>query len=120
MTINAHAGYNVYATNGVHYVTAKENDTFENIGRKFRISPRNLRKFNDLKDKQAQPIRRARRSTSSARRSAGRAPRHHIAPGARTAYLSASPTPSARGRSKSLNKLKPGEELEQGRQIRIK
>ena len=49
VTINAHAGYNVYATNGVHYVTAKENDTFENIGRKFRISPRNLRKFNDVK-----------------------------------------------------------------------
>ena len=51
VTINAHNGYNVYATNGVHYVLAKEGDTFENIGRKFRLSPRNLRKFNDLKDK---------------------------------------------------------------------
>ena len=35
---------------------AKEGDTFENIGQKFRISARNLRKFNDLKDKKAQPM----------------------------------------------------------------
>ena len=35
---------------------AKADDTFENIGRKFRISPRNLRRFNDLKDKKAQPL----------------------------------------------------------------
>ncbi len=51
----AHNG-NVYQTNGVHYVLAKEGDTFENIGQKFRISARNLRKFNDLKDKKAQPL----------------------------------------------------------------
>lgn len=56
VTINAHNGYNVYQTNGVHYVLAKEGDTFENIGQKFRISARNLRKFNDLKDKKAQPL----------------------------------------------------------------
>ena len=56
VTINAHNGCNVYQTNGVHYVLAKEGDTFENIGQKFRISARNLRKFNDLKDKKAQPL----------------------------------------------------------------
>lgn len=55
VTINAHNGYNVYQTNGVHYVLAKKGDTFENIGRKFRISARNLRRFNDLKGK-AQPL----------------------------------------------------------------
>ncbi|MEG1611714.1 MAG: glucosaminidase domain-containing protein [Alistipes sp.] len=49
VTINAHNGYNVYQTNNVHYVLAKENDTFENIGRKFRVSAKNLRKFNDLR-----------------------------------------------------------------------
>ena len=49
VTINAHNGYNVYANNGVHYVLAKENDTYEHIGRQFRISARNLRKFNDVK-----------------------------------------------------------------------
>ena len=55
VTINAHNGYNVYQTNGVHYVLAKEGDTFENIGQKFRISARNLRKFNDV-SKNAQPV----------------------------------------------------------------
>ena len=56
VTINAHEGYNIYVTNGVHYILAKENDTFENIGSKFRISARNLRKFNDLKEPAAQPM----------------------------------------------------------------
>ncbi len=48
VTINAHNGYNVYRTNGVCYVMAGERDSFENIGRQFRISARNLRKFNDV------------------------------------------------------------------------
>ena len=55
VTINAHNGYNVYRTNGVCYVLAKERDSFENIGRQFRLSPRNLRKFNDV-DADAQPL----------------------------------------------------------------
>lgn len=55
VTINAHNGYNVYRTNGVCYVLAKEHDSFENIGRQFRLSPRNLRKFNDV-DADAQPL----------------------------------------------------------------
>ena len=55
VTVNAHNGYNVYTANGVHYVPAKEGDTFENIGKQFRISARNLRKFNDLTDRRAQP-----------------------------------------------------------------
>lgn len=56
VTINAHNGYNIYATNGVHYILAKEGDTFERIGEKFRLSARNLRKFNDLTDATAQPM----------------------------------------------------------------
>ena len=55
VTVNAHNGYNVYTANGVHYVPAKEGDTFENIGKQFRISARNLRKFNDLTDRRTQP-----------------------------------------------------------------
>ena len=120
VTINAHAGYNVYATNGVHYVTAKENDTFENIGGKFRVSARNLRKFNDLKDKKAQPVpgevvyieRKKKRWTGNSR--------HHISRQGETAY-SVGQSYAIRTRSiEKLNKLRPGEELEQGRQIRIK
>lgn len=120
VTINAHAGYNVYVTNGVHYVVAKENDTFENIGRKFRISARNLRKFNDLKDKTAQPVpgetvyieRKKKHWTGNSR--------HHIARQGETAY-SVGQSYAIRTRSvEKLNKLRPGEELEPGRQIRIK
>ena len=55
VTINAHMGYNIYVINGVNYVIAKRDDSFENIGDKFKISPRNLRKFNDL-DRRDQPV----------------------------------------------------------------
>jgi len=55
VTINARNGYNVYRTNGVCYVLAGERDSFENIGRQFRISARNLRKFNDVSG-DAQPL----------------------------------------------------------------
>lgn len=55
VTINAHAGYNVYRQNGVCYILAHERDSFEQIGRAFRLSARNLRRFNDLKA-EAQPL----------------------------------------------------------------
>ena len=111
---------NVYATNGVHYVTAKENDTFENIGRKFRISPRNLRKFNDLKDKKAQPVPGEAVYIERKRKRWEGNSRHHICRQGETAY-SVGQSYAIRTRSiEKLNKLGPGEELEQGRQIRIK
>lgn len=56
VTINAHEGYEVYRTNNTHYVLAKERDTYENIAAKFRLSAKNLRKFNDLTDQKAQPM----------------------------------------------------------------
>lgn len=71
VTINAYKGYNIYVTNGVNYIVAKEGDTFESLAEIFCISARNLRKFNDLKGK-AQPCA-ASRSTSTASRNAGRA-----------------------------------------------
>ena len=120
VTINAHEGYNVHATNGVHYIVAKENDTFENIGRKFRLSPRNLRKFNDLKDKTAQPLmgevvyieRKKKRWTGNAQ--------HHICRQGETAY-SVGQSYAIRTRSiEKLNRLKAGTELQAGQQIRIK
>ena len=55
VTVNAHKGYNVYRTNGVNYILAHDGDTFEKISRDFRISARNLRKFNDV-SKNAQPV----------------------------------------------------------------
>ena len=120
VTINAHQGYNVYATNGVHYVLAKEGDTFENIGQKFRISARNLRKFNDLKDKKAQPLtgevvyieRKKKRWEGNAHT--------HICRQGETAYA-VGQSYAIRTRSiEKLNRLKPGSTLEKGQQIRIK
>ena len=120
VTINAHNGYNVYETNGVHYVLAKEGDTFENIGQKFRLSPRNLRKFNDLKGKTAQPMtgeviyieRKKKRWDGNAHT--------HICREGETAYA-VGQSYAIRTRSvEKLNRLKPGSVLEKGRQIRIK
>ena len=120
VTINAHNGYNVYQTNGVHYVLAKEGDTFENIGQKFRISARNLRKFNDLKDKKAQPMtdevvyieRKKKRWEGNAHT--------HICRQGETAYA-VGQSYAIRTRSiEKLNRLKPGSTLEKGHQIRIK
>ncbi|WP_418992604.1 glucosaminidase domain-containing protein [Alistipes sp.] len=120
VTINAHAGYNVYATNGVHYVLAKENDTFENIGRKFRLSARNLRKFNDLRDKRAQPApgetvyieRKKKRWQGNAR--------HHVGRAGETAWA-VGQSYAIRTRSiEKMNRLGAGERLAEGQQIRIK
>lgn len=54
VTINSHAGYNVYRTNGTFYIVANEGDTYEHIGKLFELSPKLLRRFNDVK-KPAQP-----------------------------------------------------------------
>lgn len=40
-------GYNIYRTNRVYYVVAKEGDTYRSLGVLFHIAERTLRKFND-------------------------------------------------------------------------
>ncbi len=120
VTINAHNGYNVYATNGVHYVLAKEGDTFENIGKKFRISARNLRKFNDLKDKKAQPMpHEVVYIERKKKRWEGNAHTHTCRQGETADAVGQSYAIRTRSIEK-LNKLRPGDTLEQGRPIRIK
>lgn len=54
VTINAHRGYNVYRTNNVCYIIAKEGDRYEHLASLFMVSPKNLRRFNDVA-KDAQP-----------------------------------------------------------------
>ena len=120
VTVNAHEGYNVYQTNGVYYVLAKEEDTFENIATKFHLSPRNLRKFNDLKDQTAQPMtgevvyierKRTRWEEDS---------RIHFCRSGETVYAIGQKY-AIRSRSiEKLNRLKKGTTtLEQGTAIRI-
>lgn len=48
VTINSHKGYNVYLTNGAHYIVANQGDNYERLGELFDIAPATLRKFNDV------------------------------------------------------------------------
>ena len=48
VTINAHRGYNVYKTNNVYYILAKEGDRYEHIASLFAVSAKSLRHFNDV------------------------------------------------------------------------
>ena len=52
VTVNSHQGYGVYRTNHTFYVVAKEGDTFESLSGAFDISPKMLRKFNDVAPKE--------------------------------------------------------------------
>lgn len=54
VSINSHFGYNVFRTNGAHYIITKKGDTYEHIGDLFEVSPATLRKFNDV-DGRTQP-----------------------------------------------------------------
>ncbi len=56
VTINAHRGYNVYRTNNVCYILAKEDDRYEHIASLFAISAKVLRRYNDVKP-DAQPAK---------------------------------------------------------------
>ena len=48
VTINAHRGYNVYRTNNVCYILAKDGDKYEHIASLFEISAKSLRRYNDV------------------------------------------------------------------------
>lgn len=55
VTIGAHGSHSVHRCNGIPFVRAERDETFEQIGRKMRISARNLRKFNEV-EPDAQPL----------------------------------------------------------------
>lgn len=120
VTINAHKGYNVYQTNGVHYILAKEGDTFEKLGKTFRISARNLRRFNDITSRHDQPAqgeviyigRKKNRWT-------GTAEYHTCRPG-ETVYA-VGQLYAVRSRAiRKMNRLRKEFTLTEGEQIRIK
>ena len=120
VTINAHNGYDVYRTNGVCYVLAKERDTFENIGRRFRISARNLRKFNDVKQN-AQPMTGEAVYIERKRNRWGGDARVHTAVEGETLYAVAQTYGIRIVKLKKINRLKSTDvQFEAGAQIRIK
>ena len=120
VTINAHEGYDIYQTNGVYYVLAKENDSYEHIAEKFHISARNLRKFNDLKELSAQPMthevvyieRKKNRWEGNAQ--------HHICREGETTYAIGQTYAIRKARIEKMNHLKQGHTLRAGDKICIK
>ncbi|WP_300748536.1 glucosaminidase domain-containing protein [uncultured Alistipes sp.] len=119
VTINAYKGYNIYETNGVNYIVAKKEDTFESLAEIFRVSARNLRKFNDLKGS-AQPVpgeqiyidRKKKRWEGNAR--------HHIVSEGET-VASVAQSYALREKSlRKLNRLNKTAALQSGQRIRIK
>lgn len=119
VTINAHEGYNIYETNGVHYVLAKADDTFENIASAFRLSARNLRKFNDLKDQKAQPMTDEVIYIERKRNRWEGPSRQHICREGDTAYAIGQTYAIRTRRIEKMNHLAKGEALETGRTLRI-
>ncbi len=119
VTINAHCGYNVYMTNGVHYILAREGDTFERIGELFRLAPGNLRRFNDLRG-DVQPIAGEAIYIERKRRRWEGDTRYHVAREGETAY-SVGQSYALRTRSvERLNRIRRGEEFETGAHVRIR
>ena len=50
-------GYSVYANNGVHYVVARDGDSFARIAQTFALTERTLRKWNEINPKsEADPV----------------------------------------------------------------
>ena len=120
VTINSHEGYNVYTTNGVHYVLAKEDDSYENIGSKFRLSAGNLRKFNDVKGRRTRPAHGEVVFIERKKKAWDGNARHHLCRQGETA-ASVAQSYGIRTRSlEKLNGLKSGAVLAAGQELRIK
>ena len=119
VTVNAHKGYNVYRTNGVNYIVAKEGDTFESLAETFCIAARNLRKFNDLKGK-AQPVRGEQIYIDRKQKRWEGNARHHIVTEGET-VASVAQSYALREKSlRKLNRLKAGAALRSGQTLRIR
>ena len=119
VTVNAHKGYNVYRTNGVNYIVAKEGDTFESLAEIFCISARNLRKFNDLKGK-AQPVRGEQIYIDRKQKRWEGNARHHIVTEGETVASVAQSYALREKALRKLNRLKAGAALRSGQTLRIR
>ncbi len=119
VTINAHKGYNIYSTNGVHYILAKEGDTFEALGKVFRLSPKNLRRFNDLKEKTAQPMTGEVIYIGRKKNAWEADSRTHTARRGETAYAVAQTYGIRMKAVEKMNRLTPGMEIAEGTTLKI-
>lgn len=119
VTINAHKGYNIYVSNGINYILAKESDTFEKIGEIFSISSHNLRKFNDL-DKKAQPLDKEVVYIEKKKRRWYGVDRFHIARKGDTAFAIGQKYGISTRSVERLNRLRKRDVILEGAKMRIK
>ena len=119
VTINSHYGYNVYLTNGAHYIIAKGGDTFASLGKLFDIAPQTLRKFNDLKGAAEPAEGDVVYIERKASRWAGADMMHRVAEGETLHALSQIYGVRLQQLSK-LNRIRPDESLTPGATIRLR
>ena len=120
VTINAFRGYNVYSVNGVHYIQAKEGDTYEILGKEFRVSAKNLRKFNEIADKRGEPRTGDAVFISAKKKRWGGESKSHVCRAGETLY-SVSQLYGVRCRTlEKLNKARVGTTLPDGLEVRLK
>ena len=120
VSVKAHEGYNIYMTNGVHYILAREGDTFEEIGRTFRLSARNLRKFNDLEDQSAQPMTGEVVYIDRKKSRWEGEEEYHLCRKGETTYAVGQRFGIRQRSIEKLNKLTPNAPLTSGQQIRLR
>ncbi|MBR1961510.1 MAG: glucosaminidase domain-containing protein [Alistipes sp.] len=119
VTVNSHKGYGVYRTNQTFYVVAKGGDTYESIGKIFDISPKMLRKFNDV----AKDYKLAKGDIVYIERKKtqwlGNAMQHKVVRDENLYSLSQSYGIRQKSLAK-LNRLRPNEDVRKGEIIRLK
>ncbi|MBR2976517.1 MAG: glucosaminidase domain-containing protein [Alistipes sp.] len=120
VTINSHRGYNVYLTNGAHYIVARAGDSFEKLAELFEMSASTLRKFNDVKGGDTQPL--AGDVVYVERKAAawnGEQTQHTVQQGETLYYLSQLYGIRLSQLSK-MNRMRASERLQEGQTIRLK
>ena len=119
VTVNSYKGYGVYRTNHTFYVVAKEGDTYASVGKVFDISPKMLRKFNDVaKDGELSKgniIYIERKKTQWL----GNVMQHKVVRDENIYSLSQSYGIRLKSLLK-INNMRPGEDVRQGDMIRLK
>ena len=119
VTVNAYSGYGVYRTNQAYYIVAKEGDTFESLGALFHISPKLLRKFNDVSKESTLAKGDIVYIDPKKKQWLGNVLQHKVKAGENLYSLSQSYGIRKKSLMK-LNKLRQGEDFKKGDIIRLK
>ncbi len=113
-------GYNVHAVNGIHYIQAKEGDTFRSLARKFQMSAGKLRKYNDITDKRGEPMTGEVIYIEAKKKRWSGEEKFHTARKGETAYAIGQAYGLRTSAIEKRNGLAPDEIIEEGRKIKIK